>query len=64
MGTLLLALYVSRLLLLHENDSWTIIKKILTTYPDHCDNMPRHEVSCHRGRRAPLKTLLQLNVNC
>jgi len=41
MGVLLLALYVIRLLLLHVNDYRTIFKKIVTTCPDHCDNMPR-----------------------
>jgi len=47
MGALLLASHVSRVLLLHVNDYRTIIRKIVTTCPDDCDNMPRHRVSCH-----------------
>jgi len=47
MGALLLALYVSRILLLHVNYYRTIIKKIVKTCPDHCDNMPWPGVSCH-----------------
>jgi len=46
-GALLLALHVSRILLLHVNDYRIIIMKIVTTCPDHCDNMPGHGLSCH-----------------